>query len=77
MRGPKTIEMILAEYPAEWARFQEDQDFSDYGPLYEALYEYFCNTGEMPYGVMKARTGDPDIWIRDRIVRYIEKDIFS
>jgi len=32
---------------------------------YEKLYDYFCNSGDMPYGVAKARTGDPDIWILD------------
>jgi hypothetical protein len=25
------------------------------------------NSGEMPYGVMKARTGMPDEWIIDRV----------
>ena len=29
------------------------------------LYDYFCNSEEMPYGVAKARTGDPDVWILD------------
>jgi hypothetical protein len=24
-------------------------------------------SGEMPYGVMKARDGDPDVWIADRL----------
>jgi hypothetical protein len=32
---------------------------------YEKLYDYFCNNGEMPYLVAKARTGDPDAWILD------------
>jgi len=36
---------------------------------YEKLYEYFCNSGEMPYGVAKARTGDPDVWI----LEYLEE----
>ena len=31
--------------------------------IYEKLFDYFCSTGEMPYGVAKARTGDPDFWI--------------
>ena len=31
------------------------------------LYDYFCDTGEIPYGVAKSRTGDPDIWILDYI----------
>ena len=31
---------------------------------YEKLFEYFAfDTAEMPYGVAKARTGDPDVWI--------------
>jgi hypothetical protein len=25
------------------------------------------DSGEMPYGVMKARDGDPDVWIADRL----------
>ena len=44
-----------------------DDDF--YGtPAYEKLYEYFTTqTGEMPYGTAKARDGDPDIWILERL----------
>lgn len=34
---------------------------------YEKLFLYFCNTGEMPYGVAKARTGEPDIWILEQL----------
>ncbi len=30
-----------------------------------ALYEYFME--QMPYGTAKARTGDPDVWITDRM----------
>ena len=33
---------------------------------FEKLFEYFCfGTAEMPYGVAKARTGEPDTWILD------------
>ena len=40
----------------------------EYGSeVYEDLYNYFANSGEMPYGVMKARTGMPDEWIIDRV----------
>jgi hypothetical protein len=35
--------------------------------VYHELFDYFSNSGEMPYGVMKARTGMPDEWIADRI----------
>lgn len=32
-----------------------------------ALYDYFLDSGEMPYGVAKARTGDPSSWIYDKL----------
>ena len=34
---------------------------------YTKLLWYFCSTGEMPYGVAKARTGDPDLWILEHL----------
>ena len=43
-------------------------DQIEYGSeVYEELYDYYVNSGEMPYGVMKARDGDPDVWIADRL----------
>ena len=45
-----------------------DLDQIEYGSeVYEDLYNYFANSGEMPYGIMKARTGMPDEWIIDRV----------
>lgn len=35
------------------------------------LFDYYCNTGEMPYGVAKARTGDPHHWIIEQLEREI------
>lgn len=35
--------------------------------FYEELYEYYLNSGQMPYGVAKARTGDPDQWILEQL----------
>lgn len=32
---------------------------------FDVLYEHFQT--EMPYGVQKARTGDPDSWIIDKL----------
>jgi len=34
---------------------------------YEKLFDYFCDEGEMPLGVAKVRTGEPDLWILDRL----------
>ena len=37
-------------------------------PAFNKLFEYLCfETGEMPYGVAKARTETPDVWILDYI----------
>jgi len=33
--------------------------------LLQDLFEYFQE--DMPYGTQKARTGDPDVWIMDRL----------
>ena len=44
-------------------------DQIEYGSeVYDDLYNYFADSGEMPYGVMKARTGMPDEWIIDRLI---------
>lgn len=42
-------------------------DFYD-SAEFEKLYDYFTSqTNEMPYGTAKARDGDPDIWILERL----------
>ena len=46
-----------------------DLDQIEYGSeVYEDLYDYYANSGEMPYGVMKARTGTPDECIIDGLI---------
>tara|TARA_B100000900_G_scaffold398993_1_gene401011 strand:+ start:1910 stop:2161 length:252 start_codon:yes stop_codon:yes gene_type:complete len=35
---------------------------------FNKLFEYFTfGTAEMPYGIAKARTGDPDVWILEHL----------
>jgi len=46
----------------------EDDFF--YSTAYNKLYEYLAFvTAEMPYGIAKARDGDPDVWI----LEYLEE----
>ena len=67
-----TIEEILAAHDAEWQQLQDGADLMiGTSPLMTALYEYFLETNEMPYDVAKARTGDPDLWIFDRLESYM------
>ena len=45
-----------------------DLDQIEYGSeVYDDLFDYYMDSGEMPYGIMKARDGMPDEWIIDRI----------
>jgi hypothetical protein len=44
-----------------------DIDDIEYGgECFDELMDYYAD--EMPYGVMKARTEMPDVWIADRII---------
>ena len=44
-----------------------DIDDLEYGGMcFDELMDYFAD--EMPYGVMKARTGMPDEWIYDKLI---------
>lgn len=61
--GLKITENTL---PMVAALFMLSQD--DFiGKNYDALYDYFVNSGEMPYGVARAWGGDPYAWIADRL----------
>jgi len=56
--------------PREEQLMAEHLDFNDdfYGSFaYDKLYNYFCGTGEMPYGVAKFRTGEADVWILEKL----------
>jgi hypothetical protein len=64
---------ILKTHPTETLKFIETGELEDTtgpnqtGGLYDTLYDYYSNNGEMPYGVAKADTGDPVAWIGDRL----------
>ena len=55
----------------EKQKMAEYLDWNDsfYGSsAFDKLFEYFAfETGEMPYGTAKARTGDPDVWILEHL----------
>ncbi len=39
-------------------------------PSYEKLFDFYIN--EMPYGTAKARDGEPDVWIINRLIERAE-----
>lgn len=61
------LDHIEQRYKNEVKRFAAGEDMDQ--DLYEALFDYYSNSGEMPYGTMKARTGDPYEWVCDRFER--------
>ena len=77
--GVKTIMISEAEvilryygYLPNTDGFYDDASISEAlrnGPCNLALYRMYLDTGEMPYGTAKARTGDPDQWMFDQLCR--------
>ena len=57
------ISDIIEKYPDEVEAFENNNPSKEFEDL---LYDYYLNSGEMPYGVAKARTGDPSSWIGDQ-----------
>jgi len=57
-----TLGHIIQTYQRDVRDFILNGEMSDH--LYDALYDYYFD--DMPYGVKKARTGDPYEWIGDR-----------
>jgi hypothetical protein len=55
------LEHILDRFKYEVREFEQGGDLAD--DLYDALFDYYLHTGDIPYGVAKARTGDPYEWV--------------
>jgi len=58
---------ILAKHPAEYKELKDGESLYDQEKLFDALFQHFSATGEMPYGTQKARDGDPYEWIEDKL----------
>lgn len=65
----QTVDQILRKHGV-WT-LQEFEDKADDRPLFEDLYAFYSSTGDMPYGTMKARTGDPSEWIFQRVQEHM------
>jgi len=48
---------------------------SDLTPkAYQALFDHYASSGDMPYGIMKARDGDPDEWLNEKLPTWKDED---
>ena len=65
----ETMEHILNRFKHEVRNFEQGGDLDQ--DLYEALFDYYCDNGEMPYGVAKARTGDPMEWVATNLESHL------
>lgn len=70
------VDDILKQNKQEWDKIKSGKlELIDSNKLYDELYTYFSS--EMPYGVAKARDGDPDEWIMNKLEQmgYLEENI--
>ena len=61
----ETLDHILTRFPKEVKDFELGHELDDH--LYEALFDYYMLHGQMPYGIAKARTGDPFDWVTQQL----------
>ena len=64
LEAGSTLEHIIKKFKHETKNFLAGNDLDS--DLYDALYDYYSDNGEMPYGVAKARDGDPYQWVGNR-----------
>ncbi len=61
----ETLGHILDRFKFEVNQFRKGGELDS--DLYEALFDYYSDRGEIPYGVAKARDGDPYEWVSQRL----------
>jgi hypothetical protein len=68
-----TLSHIVNRFKHEVRRFIE----GDFMPenLYDALYDYYLDRGDMPYGTAKGREGDPYQWVSERFYDDVMRDL--
>jgi hypothetical protein len=65
----ETIGHILNRFKHEVKNFEQGGDLDE--KLYDALFDYYNDAGEMPYGVAKARDGDPMEWVAQNLQSHL------
>ena len=65
----ETIDHILNRFKHEVKKFEQAGDLDD--DLYHALFDYWNDAGEIPYGVQKARDGDPYEWVAQNLQSHL------
>jgi hypothetical protein len=63
------LDHILDRFKYEVRNFEQGGDLDN--DLYDALFDYYSDTGEMPYGTAKARDGDPYEWVAQNLESHL------
>ena len=63
----ETLSHIMDRFKHEVDEFEKGGDLDN--DLYYALFDYYSDHGEIPYGIAKGRDGDPFEWVTDRLDR--------
>ena len=61
----ETLSHIMDRFKHEIDAFEKGGDLDN--DLYYALFDYYSDHGEIPYGIAKGRDGDPFEWVTDRL----------
>jgi len=61
----ETLSHIMDRFKHEIDQFEKGGDLDN--DLYYALFDYYSDHGEIPYGIAKGRDGDPFEWVTDRL----------
>lgn len=64
LEAGSALEHIINKFKHETKNFLAGNELDN--DLFEALFDYYADNGEMPYGVAKARDGDPYQWIDNK-----------
>ena len=59
------VKRMMMSYPEDVAKMKQTGDLDTDSQLYMDLFGYYQD--EMPYGTQKARDGDPEEWIMNRL----------
>ena len=65
----ETWDHIMNRFKHEVKKFEHGGELDD--DLYHALYDYWADAGEIPYGVQKARDGDPYEWVANNLESHL------
>ena len=70
----QTLGHILGRFKHEVKKFKDTGTLDD--DLFDDLFDYYKDAGEMPYGISKAKSGDPYEWVADQLDKFLkEKDL--